>query len=226
VIPRRTRRTLRLAVARHRRLVVAGCVAGAVAAGLRAVSPEPPPTQAVWVAAADLPAGTTLTGDDVVPVRWLVGTSPPATLDADEAAGRRLATPMRRGEPLTDVRVAGPGLLEGQPPGTLAVPVPLANASAAALVRPGDVVDVLAAAAPGLDLAGATASAPAEVVAQRVLVLGVLADDHATGGLLAGAAAAAGNANPVLVVATDETSARSLSGAGTGRELSVVVRAP
>jgi Flp pilus assembly protein CpaB len=222
-----TRRAFRLAVARHRRLAVAGCVAGAVAAGIHAVSPAPPPTRTVWVAADDLPAGRMLASGDLVAARWPRESSPPATLDADQAAGRSLATPMRRGEPLTDVRVAGPGLLAGQPAGTLAATVPLAGAAAATLVRAGDVVDVLAAAAPGLDVGdGTSTSTPADVIARRVLVLAVLPGQADGGGLLGGASGGVSDSgDQALVVAADEPTARSLGGAG-GRELSVVVRAP
>ena len=58
--------------------------------------------------------------------------------------GRVLAAPVRAGEPITDVRVVGPGLVRGQGPGSVAAPVRIADAGAVALVRVGDRVDVLA----------------------------------------------------------------------------------
>jgi hypothetical protein len=60
-------------------------------------------------------------------------------------AGRVLTGPIRRGEPLTDVRLLGRGLLAGQSDGLVATPVRIADADAAQLVSPGDVIDVLAA---------------------------------------------------------------------------------
>ena len=58
--------------------------------------------------------------------------------------GRVVAGPVRRGEALTDARLVGPGLTAGlDPQESAAVPVRLADAEAAALVRPGDRVDVL-----------------------------------------------------------------------------------
>ena len=52
--------------------------------------------------------------------------------------------PMRRSEPLTDARLLGPGLLAGYGTGLVATPVRIADADAAKLLSPGDVIDVLA----------------------------------------------------------------------------------
>jgi Flp pilus assembly protein CpaB len=95
--------------------LVAGLVAAAVAAGLSAVSPAAKAAGApVLVAARDLPAGAVVAAHDVA-----VELVPPATVPDGalrrraEAVGRMLAGPVRRGEPLTDARLAGPGLLTG-----------------------------------------------------------------------------------------------------------------
>jgi len=82
-----------------------------------------------------------------------------------------LAGPVRRGEPLTDVRLVGPSLLASVP-GAVAVPVRLADSGAAALLRQGDRIDVLA--SPGSTAPGAPQPAGvARVVAANVLVLAV-----------------------------------------------------
>ena len=60
------------------------------------------------------------------------------------ATGRTLAGPIRAGELLTDARVIGPGLLTGQPAGTVAMPIRLGDPVTGTLVRAGDRVDVLA----------------------------------------------------------------------------------
>jgi hypothetical protein len=52
---------------------------------------------------------------------------------------------MQAGEPLTPTRLVGPGLLHGQRPGTVALPLRLADPGAAALLRAGDRIDVVAA---------------------------------------------------------------------------------
>ncbi len=65
--------------------------------------------------------------------------------DVDAVIGAMLAGPARRGEVLTDVRVLGPRLAESVA-GPDARIVPLADSALLDLVRPGDVVDVIAAA--------------------------------------------------------------------------------
>jgi hypothetical protein len=92
---------------------------------------------AVLAAAHDLPAGAQLAEGDIAVVS--VRSPPDGLLDAQrpaDVAGMLLSGPMRRGEILTDARVVGtrgpdPG------PGRAAVPVPLADATVAALLAPG-----------------------------------------------------------------------------------------
>ena len=64
----------------------------------------------------------------------------------DAIVGATLAGPARRGEVLTDVRLLGPRLAESAAgPDARIVPIPLADAALMDLVRPGDVVDIVAA---------------------------------------------------------------------------------
>lgn len=154
--------------------MAAAAVAGAVGTAVQALSPAPPPTEPVPVAGRDLAAGHVLAASDLVTVSWPRGTRPDGTLTAP--LGRVLATSVRRGEPLTDARVTGPGLLTGQPSGTVAVMVRLSDPASAVLVAPGRRIDVLGGPVP----AGGTAagdgdgdSRVAEVLADDVLVLAV-----------------------------------------------------
>ena len=65
----------------------------------------------------------------------------------DAVVGSTLAGPARRGEVLTDVRLLGPRLAESAAgPDARIVPLHLADTALLDLIRPGDVVDVLAAA--------------------------------------------------------------------------------
>jgi Flp pilus assembly protein CpaB len=117
---------------------------------IRAAAPDPPVTAPVLVAAHDLPAGRTLTAADLRSASWPIRVTPSGGLGpaaAPALLGRMLAGPIRAGEPLTDTRVLGPGLLAGQPAGTVALPVRLGDPAAAAFVRAGDRVDVLVTAA-------------------------------------------------------------------------------
>ncbi|MFC0433737.1 SAF domain-containing protein [Kutzneria buriramensis] len=100
----------------------------------------------VLVAARDVPAGTTLTGDDVR-IRALPAAYAPAGSlhDAGAAVGRVLAGSARAGEPITDVRLVGREntLLAGGDPNAEAVPVRLTDAAVADLLRAGSHVDVV-----------------------------------------------------------------------------------
>jgi Flp pilus assembly protein CpaB len=178
----------------HRRLLAAGLAAGAVAAGLHAVQPAPPPVVTVLAAARDLPAGHPMSAQDVRPSALPPEAAPAAALPAGtDVAGRVLAGPVGAGEPLTAQRFVGPSLLAGYGAGLVGVPVRIADAAAVALVRPGDVVDVLAAsgspltAEPGV--ADGDGPRPAAVVASKLQVVAVLG----------GAAQSAGAGGPGLL---------------------------
>lgn len=135
-------RPVRRAVLARRRLLAAVLAAVAVAAGLQAAAAPPPATTRVTVAARDLPAGIALTPADLTTAAYAPDTVPDDLAPA--AAGRVLASPLRRGEPVTDARLVGPGLTEGHP-GLVALPVRLPDAGMAGLLREGDVVDLVAA---------------------------------------------------------------------------------
>src|SRR6476469_2959161 len=102
----------------------------------------------IVVATRDLASGVELTVDDVRLENRTAATIPDGSRsDVDAVIGATLAGPARRGEVLTDVRVLGPRLAESVAgPDARVVPLPLADGALLDLVRPGDVVDVLAAA--------------------------------------------------------------------------------
>lgn len=163
----------RIALARHRRFVVAALAGLAVAAGLQALRPPAPPTARVLVTTRDLPAGHRLTPADLVARPWAPASVPAGLLARPQ--GRILASPLRRGEPVTDVRVAA-DQAPRVPVGWTAVTVRLADPAAALLVVPGDRVQVVA--GPPLDplvgvAPGDGAPPPASVVAPEALVLAV-----------------------------------------------------
>jgi len=200
-------RDLRRVVGRHRVLLSAGLAAAAMAAALGVLAPHPAAVVRVVTAAHDLAPGRPLAAGDLR-VRALPRTVAPAgALTAVSAlVGRVLAAPVRAGETLTDVRLAGAGLLSGRDAGLLAVPVGLADAAAAALLRAGDQVDVLAAStAPG-------APPYAQVVAPDATVLAVpsAGDDSGEGAL-------------VVLAATPSVAGR-LAAAAVSSRLSVAVR--
>ena len=192
-----TSRTVR----RHRALLGGGLAAAAVAAALPVLAPEPASTVTVLAAAHDLLPGAALTTGDLVSVALPVALVPHGAVeDVAEAVGRSVAGAVRQGEPLTDVRLLGAGLVHGR--GLVATPVRLADPATAALLRPGDRVDVLAASSDGRQQSATTVAADLEVLAVP------------PGGDSEGAL--------VVLAATPETAAR-LAAAGVASRLSVTV---
>ena len=138
---RRRLRAVRHQLRRRRRLIAATLAAVATLSALRTLAPPAPDTVEVLVAARDLPSGTVL-GDDDLAVRDYPRELAPVGATA-AGAGRVLAAPVGQGEVLTDARVVGPGLARAEP-GRTVLPVRLPDAGMAALLRPGDEVDLVA----------------------------------------------------------------------------------
>jgi Flp pilus assembly protein CpaB len=128
-----------------RRIAAGALVILAAVIALRS-DPQGDRTEIV-VAARDLSSGVELTADDVRLETRTAATVPDgAQADVGAIIGTTLAGPARRGEVLTDVRVLGPRLAESVAgPDARIVPLPLSDSALLDLVRPGDVVDVLAA---------------------------------------------------------------------------------
>lgn len=186
-----------------------------VSAALVAIRPDrpgavrPPAGKTVLVAARDLPPGRILSPADVRRVQIPADLVPYGVLRPGAAvAGRELAAPVRKGEPLTDVRLTGAPLtaaIGGQ--GAEAVPVRLADADIAALLRSGDRVDVIMT---SVDPPGRSA-----VIARDVAVLAVprARDTAPTDGA-------------VVVLAAPETSAARLAGLAATARLTVTLHPP
>lgn len=154
------------------------------------------PTEAgdpVVVAARDLGSGTALTAGDVTVATWPAALVPAGALRAPEQAGGRiLAGAARSGEPLTDVRLAGPesaARLTGRTDAA-AVPVRLPDPDVAALLVPGSRVDVvtpgrddrpvvLAADAAVLTVLAAAPDAPGRAPPGRLVLVALARDDAA-----------------------------------------------
>lgn len=198
----------------RRRLVAALLLAAAAGVSVEALRPVPPdPGDDVVALAADLPAGHVVREGDLLAVPVPADAVPDGAVTTPAAAvGRRLAGPARAGELVTDARLAGPGLLVGAPPGSVAVGVPLPAASAG-LVAPGDAVLVLAAPADPV-LATGDGSPSAAVLAGRAVVLQV------PGAVGAGSPGASlgplGAGDGVVVLALGRQEARAVAAAVTG----------
>jgi Flp pilus assembly protein CpaB len=154
-----------------RRIIAGGLV---VLAGVAALRPDPDGDRAqVLVAARDLSPGIPLTTDDVSAEKRLATTIPEGSqADLDMVVGSTLAGPTRRGEVITDVRLLGSRLAESTAgPDARIVPLHLADGALVDLVRPGDVVDVVAAPTNSGTESGASENAARIIAAGATVVL-------------------------------------------------------
>ncbi len=179
-----------------RRIAAGGLV---LLAGVAALRPDPDDDRAtVVVAARDLAPGAELTADDVRLETRSAPTIPDGSLsDAGHVVGATLAGPARRGEVLTDVRLLGRRLAESAAgPDARIVPVHPADSALIDLVRPGDVVDVVAA-------AEGNAQATPHIVATDAIVVSVSAKGKAQSAA----------SDRVVLIALPATSATAVAGA-------------
>lgn len=139
----RLRRSVRRRVLARRRLLAACCLGVAAAAGVHEVAGPPPPTVAVTTVVRDLPAGTLLRAADLEARPLPPDSVPTGATDLAAAVGEVLAGPVRAGEPLTDVRLVGDDLAAAHPD-LATLPVRLPDAGQAALLDPGDRIDLVA----------------------------------------------------------------------------------
>jgi Flp pilus assembly protein CpaB len=200
---------------------VAAAALACLALGLALRSPPPAAgaapdrsTVPVAVAAVDLAAGTVLTADDLATVSLPADAAPAGTIRSDELAGQVMASPVRAGEAITDVRVVGPGLWSQVPDGQIAAPVRLADLAVATLLRAGDRVDVLAAVGDGV-------IPSVQVVAEGALVLTVPATETGDG-----VATSAADGSGLLVLAVAPETAQRLAAAGAAATLTVTLGRP
>lgn len=216
---------------RHRVLLAAICCGLAATSAVEALRPAPPPSSRVLVTTRTVDSGDRLGADDVALREIATSVAPPAALgDRSEAVGLTAVVPLPAGAALHPGVLSDGGVLSSAPDGTVVVPVTLADDGVAALLRPGDRVDLLAPGAAG-SVAARPGPAPAgdpepaiAYLARRALVLPTPArrtpgDDAA--GLLGGGAAPP----PVTLVAVDPAEAPDLSAiAGMGAVSAILVR--
>ncbi|HEU0087301.1 MAG TPA: SAF domain-containing protein [Pseudonocardiaceae bacterium] len=161
----------------------------------------------VVVAARDLAPGTVLGAGEVL-LRELPATAVPVGAAQVTAAvqGRTLAAPVRRGEPLTDLRLTGSALARAvsADPAAVSVPLRLPDPDIAALLHPGAVVDVVTLGPQGQPVVLASGA--------RVLaVLEAATDTVAKEGRL-------------VLVALDSTGATRVAAASLAHSVTVTVR--
>lgn len=155
-----------------------------IAAGGLALAPDRATEgTSVLAAARDLPVGAVLTAADL---RTVTVPAPPdgalPAAGAGDIAGRALASPVRRGETLTDVRILSdqgpdPG------PGRVALPIPVSDQAVAGLLRPGMRITLVGVASDTNDIGGPSApSVRASPLTDSAIVLAASADPDSAPG--------------------------------------------
>lgn len=216
-------REIRIGVRRYQRLLRAGALAIVVVIIVARLSPKPAPTTPIVAAARDLPAGAVLAASDLRTIAIPPADVPAgATIDMTALVGHQLSGPLRRGEPLTDVRL-GDGVLRRPALGLVSAPVRFADSQAAQLLQPGQRIDVLAAnTAVGDGAPAASAPGPATVVAADVMVVAIpIASAPPGGGSQVDSDV--GSEGALVVLATSALQARQLAQAQVTSRLSAVV---
>lgn len=203
---RRPLRSLGRAVSWHRRKLAVLAALFAVLTGLAAAAPDGPPTLSVVRTRSQLSGGISVAAGDVEMARVAVGDVPQGALtDLAEVVGQTLAAPAADGQIITALAFASARSAITR--GRVLAPLRLADADLAALVRPGDQVDVIAADAQ---------ADQADVVARAVRIVTVpQARDPADGGDPEGT---------LVLVDVDPDTARVLARAAVSATLTVVWR--
>lgn len=200
-------RRLRRRVLLHRRGLAVLLLAAGVVCGLGALRAPAETTTSVWVAAHDLDGASPIGPSDLRRERLPRDAVPAGTVAYAAIVDRRPTGPVRAGEPLTDRRLVGPGLLETYP-GRAAVPVRLTDPGTSALVHLGDRVDLVRTDPQG--------DGPASLLAARAVVLAVVEDPDEDA-----ATPAASGSGGIVLVAVDESAAPEVAAAGAAGFLTV-----
>lgn len=134
---------LRRFIFRRRRPLAALLVFLAVVSALGALRP-PASGDSVVVASRDLAAADILNAEDLTTINWS-GTNAPSGTSPTIAdfLGETVASPVRKGEPLTDVRVLGPSLLDGYGQSSVVTTIRIADSAALTGLRSGDAVALI-----------------------------------------------------------------------------------
>lgn len=196
-------RSLARAVSWHRRKLAVVAAVLAVLTGINAAAPRPPDTVTVLRAVELLPGGSPVAEGQVRAAEVAAGSVPDEALtEPAQVIGRLVAAPVPAGQVLTGYDLVGERSVG---PGRLLAPVRLADPGLAAVLRPGDRVDLLAADGQG---------GPVRTVAEQARIVTIPASDdpaREAGGVL------------VLVEADAETAAE-LARAANVSTLSVLLR--
>lgn len=207
--PPRPRRRPLLALGRavswHRRKLAVVAALGAVLTGIAAVAPEGPATIEAVQATQQLAGGTVLTAQNLTVKRVRASDAPVGLVsEPTELIGMTVAAPIAARQTLTNLAVVTPQAAVA--PGRVLAPLRLIDDDVAALLRPGELVDVLAADAE---------QKRAKVIASAVRIIAVPHLDQ-EGSVV--------NSGTLVLVEVDRATAAELAKASVSSTLTVIWR--
>lgn len=192
----------RIALWRLRHLLLIAVVLTAAWFLARSLIAPSPPTVPVVMTAQDVAAGVALTRADLRVVHLPPSAAPDRPMSVADAVGAVPVVALPPGVPVLPDLLGQDRFDRRPPPGTVTVPVRLADPAVAALLRPGDRIDVVA--------QGPEAER-AVVLARRAVVLDLVPDEGDTGWLASGEATGL-----VTVVAVTPAEGHLLAASGWG----------
>jgi pilus assembly protein CpaB len=140
---RRPLHALGRAASWHRRKLAVVAAIAAVLTGISAAAPEGPATMTVVKAKSELPGGTVLSATDLVLDSVVASDVPEGVLsNPNDLVGKTLAAPVAENQMMT--LLATTAAHASVSPGHVIAPLRLGDTAVAAMLRPGDVVDVVA----------------------------------------------------------------------------------
>jgi Flp pilus assembly protein CpaB len=214
-----TRVRARRFLQRYRRAIAAGLLVLAAVSALRPLAAAEAGGVTVPVLSRSLPAGDVVRDRDLTTVTLPAAVLPDdALIDSTLVVGQRLSVGASAGEILTPTRLLIGSVAADQV--DIVAPVRIADPQIAALLRVGDVVDVLA--------ASSSSSTQARVVASAARVVGSpsasASSGESTGSRLFGSASSAFDNGGLVLLAVDPETASALAGAAVSSRLSITVR--
>ena len=203
---RRPLRALARAASWHRRKLAVLAAIAAVLTGISAAAPEGPAMITVVKAKSQLPGGTVVSASDLVLDRVVAADAPKGVItDPMAMVGRTLAVPVAENQMMTPLTATAARSSVRQ--GHVIAPLRLADSALATLLRPGDVVDVIAADAQSEQAAVVAAAA-------RVVTIPELPDDRA----------GPGPEGALVLIDVDSQTASVLAQAAASATLSIIWR--
>lgn len=191
----------------HRRGLAALAAAIAVLAALTVLRPAPPPSRAVVVTAAAVPAGTALGAEHLRVVDLPVVALPQGAItDLGQVLGGTVVAPLARGAVLTPEALTDTG--RTLPAGQVLVPFRLDDPAVVALIQVGDLVSVV----------GQGQRGEPVVLARRVRVAALPRPSPDSGPL-----GSAGDPGGLMLVQTDATIGAALAVAASAGALGVML---